>query len=316
MTHSTNTLLFNKTNFRRALKQSRSPLPVFKKGLQTGYDYLITLFKSGEDIESIVDKQVYLIDQLLSNAWDLFVDTDKFCLVAVGGYGRQELILNSDIDLMILEKARTRQEDKKQLEQFLVFLWDFGLEVGHSVRTVKECQQEAKKDITVITNVMESRFLCGSRDLHESMLKAISPNKIWPTRKFFAAKLAEQQERHEKYSDSAHKLEPNIKESPGGLRDIQMIGWVILRHFDTIDIKTLVKKRFLTADEFKLLVNGRNFIWRIRFALHMLNDRREDRLLFEYQRNVAEQLGFNGEGNSGIEEFMKLFFITIRDISR
>ena len=316
MTLSTNTLLFNKTNFRRALKQSRSPLPVFKKGLQTGYEYLVTLFKSGEDIESIVDKQVYLTDQLLSHAWELFVDTDKFCLVAVGGYGRQELILNSDIDLMVLEKTRTSQEDKNQLEQFLVFLWDFGLEVGHSVRTVKECQREAKKDITVITNVMESRYLCGSRDLHESMLKAISPNKIWPTRKFFAAKLAEQQERHEKYSDSAHKLEPNIKESPGGLRDIQMIGWVILRHFDTIDIKTLVKKRFLTADEFKLLVNGRNFIWRIRFALHMLNNRREDRLLFEYQRNVAEQLGFTGEGNSGIEEFMKLFFITIRDISR
>ncbi|MEM7027649.1 MAG: [protein-PII] uridylyltransferase [Pseudomonadota bacterium] len=140
--------------------------------------------------------------------------------------------------------------------------------------------------------------------------------KIWPIKKFFAAKLTEQQERHEKYSDSAHKLEPNIKESPGGLRDIQMIGWVLLRHFDTIDIKTLVKKRFLTRDEFNLLMTGRKFLWQIRFALHMLNDRREDRLLFEYQRGVAELLGFKSDDNSGIEEFMKLFFITIRDISR
>ncbi len=316
MTQPANNLLFNKTEFRRALKEEGNPLPVFKQSLQSGYDYLIALFKANEDIESIVAKQVWLVDKLLTEAWKIFVTSDRFCLVAVGGYGRKELILNSDIDLMILEKPRTGKEEKKQLEQFLVFLWDFGLEVGHSVRTVKECKQESKKDITVITNVMESRFLCGNAELHDAMLKAISPAKIWPTRKFFAGKLAEQQERHEKYSDSAHKLEPNVKESPGGLRDIQMIGWVILRHFNTIDIKTLVKKRFLTADEFKLLVNGRNFIWRIRFALHMLNNRREDRLLFEYQRNVAEQLGFVGEANTGIEQFMKHFFITIRDISR
>ena len=314
--HSSNHLLFDKAAFRRQLNQAGPPLPHFKQSLKTGYDYLIASFKAGEDIESIVNRQVWLVDQLLVHAWKLFIDSDKFCLVAVGGYGRRELMLNSDIDLMILEKPRLAKADKEQLEQFLVFLWDFGLEVGHSVRSVKECQQESKKDITVITNVMESRYLCGNRELHEAMRKAIAPNKIWPIKKFFAAKLAEQQERHEKYSDSAHKLEPNIKESPGGLRDIQMITWVLLRHFDSINIRMLVKKRFLTADEFKLLLNGRNFLWRIRFALHMLNQRREDRLLFEFQRSVAELLGFTGEGNKGIEEFMKLYFVTIRDISR
>ena len=313
---NSNAQLLNKAQFKNALNNSQSPLSIFKETLQQGLDKLAESFRAGKDIEFIVSKQTWLIDQLLTEAWALFITDDAFCLVAVGGYGRGELLLHSDIDLMIIEKPRTNKDSKAQLEQFLVFLWDVGLEVGHSVRTVKECRQEAKNDITVMTNMMESRVLHGNQDLHAQMLKTIAPNKVWPTQKFFAAKLTEQQERHEKYSDSAHKLEPNIKESPGGLRDIQMIVWVLLRHFDTIDIKTLVKKRFLTRDEFKLLIGGRNFLWRIRFALHMLNERREDRLLFEYQRGVAELLGFESDDNSGIEEFMKLFFITIRDISR
>ncbi len=314
--HSANAKLFDKTGFKQALKKETTPLPVFKKTLQTGNEHLIQLFESGEDIESIVSKQVYLVDQLLIHAWRLFIDRDDYCLVAVGGYGREELMLASDIDLMIVEQARTPRESKQQLEQFLVFLWDFGLEVGHSVRTVKECKQEAKKDITVITNIMESRLLCGNEKLFEAMSQAIAPEKIWPIKKFFSGKLAEQNARHDKFSEYEHKLEPNIKESPGGLRDIQMITWVLLRHFNTIDIKMLVKKRFLTSDEYKLLVGGRNFLWRIRFALHMLNKRREDRLLFEYQRNVAELLGFTGAGNTGIEKFMKAYFNTIRDIGR
>ncbi len=314
--HSSNARLFDKAEFKQGLKNEATPLPLFKKTLQAGYDRLIEQFEAGEDIESIVSQQVFLVDQLLIHAWQLFIDSDDFCLVAVGGYGREELMLASDVDLMILEQARTGKESKQQLEQFMVFLWDFGLEVGHSVRTVKECKQEAKKDITVITNVMESRLLCGNEQLFESMRKATAPEKIWPIKKFFAAKLAEQSARHEKYSEYEHKLEPNIKESPGGLRDIQMITWVLLRHFNTIDIKMLVKKRFLTSDEYKLLVGGRNFLWRIRFALHMLSKRREDRLLFEYQRNVAELLGYTGTGNTGIEKFMKVYFNTIRDIGR
>ncbi len=311
-----NSKLLDKSRFKKALAEAKAPLPLFKHALKNGLEQLIEYFNSGIEIELIVAKQSWLVDQLLIEAWDLFIDCEMFCLVAVGGYGRSELLLHSDIDLMILEHPKTKPAHKEQLKKFLVFLWDFGLEVGHSVRTVKECQREAKNDITVITNIMESRVLSGEQLLYEQMLKVISPNKIWSTKKFFSAKLTEKQERHNKYSDSGHKLEPNVKESPGGLRDIQMIVWVLLRHFNSLDIKMLVKKRILTKEEFTTLMTGRNFLWRIRFALHMLNDRREDRLLFEYQRGVSEKLGFNGENNKGIEEFMKLFFITIRDISR
>ncbi|MBL1142340.1 MAG: [protein-PII] uridylyltransferase [Proteobacteria bacterium] len=312
----TDKYLFDKNSFIKKLKQENTPLPLFKKALTQGYDYLSEQFKSGEDIELIVKNQGCLIDQLLTFAWDLFIDSDQLCLVAVGGYGRNELMLASDIDLMVLQKPRLKKDIEQQIQSFLIFLWDFGLEVGHSVRTVKECKLEAKNDITVITNIMESRLICGNEKLHSEMHKVTSPKKIWPAKKFFEEKLLEQKNRHKKYSDSTNKLEPNIKESPGGLRDIQMIGWVAERQFDSIDIKNLVKQKFLTRDEYETLKTSRNFLWRIRFALHMTTGRREDRLLFENQKKIAGLLGFKGKENKDIEAFMKLYFKTIREINR
>ncbi len=312
----TDKYLFDKSSFRKKLKQENNPLPIFKKTYKQGYQYLIERFKSGEDIELLVKKQGWFVDQLLTFAWNQFINSNQLSLIAVGGYGRNELLLASDIDLMVLQKPRLKKDVEQQLQSFLTFLWDFGLEVGHSVRTIKECRLEAKSDIPVITNVMESRYICGDENLHEEMREATGPKKIWSTKKFFEAKLLEQKIRHEKYSDTTNKLEPNIKESPGGLRDIQMIGWVAKRHFDNIDIATLIKHNFLTRDEFEILKIGRNLLWRIRFALHMSIKRRDDRLLFEYQRNIAELLGFKSKDNKGIEEFMKMYFKTIREISR
>jgi [protein-PII] uridylyltransferase len=308
--------LFDKNTFSLDLKQETHPLPLFKKALKKGYEYLTERFSSGEDIELLVKKQGWLVDQLLVLAWQQFIDSDDLSLIAVGGYGRSELLLASDIDLMVLEKQWSNKDSKQQLSSFLTFLWDFGLEVGHSVRTVKECRYEAKNDITIMTNIMESRLLCGNEKLFEKMRKATGPKNIWPTRKYFEAKLKEQKTRHEKYSDSEHKLEPNIKESPGGLRDIQMISWVAKRHFDNINLSSLVKHKFLTRKEYDVLKSGRNLLWRIRFALHMTTNRREDRLLFEFQRNVAELFGYKSKDNKGIEEFMKMYFKTVREMNR
>ncbi len=174
-------------------------------------------------------KQTWLIDQLLQRAWRNTIDDPSLSLVAVGGYGRGELLPASDIDLMILHKPRLHPDKTQKIQTFLTLLWDIGLEVGHSVRTVKNCYQEARADITVATNLMESRLLAGDEDLFHSMQKATGPSKVWPTRKFFEAKWTEQQQRHRRHGDTEHNLEPNIKESPGGLRDIQMIGWVAKR---------------------------------------------------------------------------------------
>ncbi|MCG8378889.1 MAG: [protein-PII] uridylyltransferase, partial [Proteobacteria bacterium] len=214
--------LFNISSFKKKLKQEEQPLPIFKQALKDGYQFLIEQFNAGEDIERIVKQQVWFIDQLLILAWQQFINTDELSLIAVGGYGRTQLLLASDIDLMVLQKPRTKPEINKQLESFLTFLWDFGLEVGHSVRTAKECHNEAKNDITIMTNIMESRLLCGNEKLYDEMRKLTSPKKVWSPKKYFEAKLEEQKLRHKKYSDSEHKLEPNVKESPGGLRDIQM----------------------------------------------------------------------------------------------
>jgi len=307
--------LFDKNHFGKSLKQ-QAPLPLFKEALKHGFHYLKDKFESGEDIDIIVKQQGWLIDQLLTFAWQQHISSDHLCLVAVGGYGRNELLLSSDIDLMILQKPRLKKDTEQQLQTFLTFLWDFGLEVGHSVRTVKECKAEARKDITVITNIMESRFICGNEKLHDDMRKVTAANKIWPVKKFFEAKSEEQKLRHEKYSDTTNKLEPNIKESPGGLRDIQMISWIAERQHGDLNIKTLIKQKFLTRDEYKILTSGQHFLWRIRFALHMITDRREDRLLFENQRKVSELLGFKGKENKGIEAFMKLYFKTTREINR
>jgi [protein-PII] uridylyltransferase len=307
--------LFDKTHFSKSLKQ-QAPLPLFKQALKQGFCYLQDKFKSGEDIEIIVRQQGWLIDQLLIFAWQQYIESEDLCLIAVGGYGRNELLLSSDIDLMVLHKPRLKKEIEQQLQMFLTFLWDFGLEVGHSVRTVKECKAEAKRDITVITNIMESRFIFGNEKLHDDMRKVTAANKIWPVKKFFEAKLEEQQHRHDKYSDTTNKLEPNIKESPGGLRDIQMISWVAERQFGDLNIKTLIQQKFLTRDEYKALKNGQNFLWRVRFALHMVTKRREDRLLFENQRKVSELLGFKGKENKGIEDFMKVYFKTTGEINR
>lgn len=312
----TDKFLFDKTTFKQKLKQETLPLSLFKKALKHGYAYLTDQFKAGEDIELLVKRQGWLIDELLIIAWQQFIDSDELSLVAVGGYGRSQLLLASDIDLMVLEKPRVKKETTQQLQSFLTFLWDFGLEVGHSVRTVKECRYEAKNDITIMTNIMESRLLSGNEKLYEEMRKKTAPNKIWPARKYFEAKLQEQKQRHEKYSDSDHKLEPNIKESPGGLRDIQMISWVAKRHFDNLSLRGLVDHKFLTKAEYETLKTGRNLLWRIRFALHMITERREDRLLFEFQRNIAELFGYKSNDNKGIEEFMKMYFKTVSEMNR
>src|SRR5690606_29458111 len=180
------------------------------------------------------------------------------------------------------------------ISQFLTLLWDIGLEVGQSVRTISECQQEARADVTVITNLLESRLLVGEESLRQAMLEAVGPQHMWTSAEFFRAKRAEQHARHAKFNDTEYNLEPNGKSSPGGLRDIQTIGWVALRHFGTSNLRQLVDQGFLNEPEYNILTSGRAFLWQVRFALHSLAGRAEDRLLFDHQRALARLFGFEG----------------------
>ena len=310
-----NAQLFDPEEFSSQLHHSKNPLELFKQTRISGHQVLNDAFITGIPVEQLVYQRAWFIDQLLKQAWQLIVNSDDLALVAVGGYGRGELHPASDIDLMILKGTKTDKSTSRLIEKFLLFLWDIGLEVGHSVRTVKDCVVEGKQDITVVTNLMESRLLSGNRDLYSDMCRKTGPDKIWPTKKFFAAKLEEQIQRHKKFDDTDHKLEPNIKEGPGGLRDIQVIGWVVKRYFGANTLGDLVRHKFLTRDEFNTLDAGQSLLWRIRYALHYITGRREDRLLFDHQRAVAQLFGYSSQDNTSVEQFMKMYYQTVRELN-
>jgi [protein-PII] uridylyltransferase len=277
-------------------------------------------FDDGEPVEWLIQDTAAQIDRVLDICFTRFVNEDDGCkcsLVAVGGYGREELLPGSDIDLMILLARKPGRELQERLSSFLTFLWDIGLEVGHSVRTIRDCVREGKADVTVMTTMIESRLITGSLNLYDKFQQAISPRKIWPARKFFEAKLEEQRIRHLRFNDTAYNLEPNIKEGPGGLRDIQIIGWVARRHFGARSLRELVEHGFITAAEYRLIDAGQQHLWRIRFALHQIAGRREDRLLFDFQKQIAEKFGFkSGAHNLAIEQFMQQYYRTIMELER
>ncbi len=302
-----------------ALAQGQEPLGTFRAALKSADAALRRHFHDGADAAALVLARSRAIDALVTRAWRHFMTTPDhgLALVAVGGYGRAELLPGSDIDLMILLDNADDEPWREAIEKFLAFLWDIGLEVGHSVRDVTQCIDEAMRDITVATNIMEARLLAGSAALFEAMRAATGPEHIWPIRDFFAAKLHEQTRRHHKYHDTAYKLEPNVKESPGGLRDIQMIGWVVKRHFGAATLAELVQHGFLTAAEYQGLVEGQNFLWRVRIALHLLSGRREDRLLFDHQRALAQQFGYRDQGmHLAVEQFMKRYYRNAMELNR
>jgi [protein-PII] uridylyltransferase len=305
---------------RRALAPEGLQTAPIVDGLKQNNDAIYADFDRGVPVQELVHQKSELIDRILEFCCKHFIDEKKtpgFSLVAVGGYGRRELLPGSDIDLMILLNRKPGKAVEEQVSTFLTFLWDIGLEVGHSVRTVKDCVREGKADVTVITNMIEARLIYGNKDLYEKFQKAIAPAKMWSSRKFFEAKLREQQNRHLRYNDTAYNLEPNIKEGPGGLRDIQIIGWVAKRHFGAKSFRELVDHEFITEAEYELLSAGQNHLWKVRFALHRLAKRREDRLLFDYQKQLATDFGFEtGPHNLAIEQFMQQYYRTIMDLER
>ncbi len=304
----------------RALTAEGLQVAPISAGLNQSNEQIYQDFDRGVSIQELVHQKSELIDRVLKFCCKHFIgekNTPGFSLVAVGGYGRRELLPGSDIDLMFLLGRKPGKSLEEKISTYLTFLWDIGLEVGHSVRTVKDCVREGKSDVTVITNMIESRLICGNEMLYEKFQKAIAPTRMWSSRKFFEAKLKEQHNRHLRYNDTAYNLEPNIKEGPGGLRDIQIIGWVAKRHFGARSFRELVDHKFITEAEYELLNAGQNHLWRVRFALHRLAKRREDRLLFDYQKQLAIDFGFEaGPHNLAIEQFMQQYYRTIMDLER
>ena len=279
-----------------------------KQAIAAATDYLHQRFREGEQAGELIRLRARFIDTLLGALWE---DQDwngaDLALVAVGGYGRGELHPHSDIDILIL-LGEQEQDCKPTLERFLTLLWDIGLVIGHSVRTVTECVRKAREDITILTNLMEARTLRGPEALMQRVRELTGPQRMWPSPDFFRAKLEEQRERHTKFADTEYNLEPNVKSCPGGLRDLQIIGWLAERHFGVRSVEEITDSDFLDPEEREILTRGREFMWKVRYALHMITDREEDRLLFDHQRALAELWGFEDGDRLAVEQFMQTYY--------
>ncbi|HMK87802.1 MAG TPA: [protein-PII] uridylyltransferase [Steroidobacteraceae bacterium] len=294
-----------------------SPI-AFRQVLDTGSELLRERFAADEPVEELVRDRARLVDLALREAWVRHAGrfADDLALVAVGGYGRGELHPSSDIDIMVLLPKSDSADWQPDIESFLTFLWDIGLEVGHSVRSIDDCQRESLADISVATTLFEARLLAGPESLFAGMRRALAPDRLWSSADFFEAKVKEQAERHHRYFDTAYNLEPNVKSSPGGLRDIQTIGWVAKRHFGTDTLDELVAHGFLTREELRKLKAGQSFLWKVRFGLHVLTGRREDRLLFDYQIKLAKLFGYEDASFTlAVEQLMQKYYRTVMDVS-
>lgn len=290
-------------------------LNAFKACLQSYNDWADEQFISA-DIETLVQHRAWFIDNLLIHIWQqLRLPGSGISLLAVGGYGRGTLHPGSDIDLLILHRGEISSIDAEAISQLITLLWDLRIQVGHAVRTIEHCIQSASDDLSTATSLLENRFLTGDTTLYDEFQHAIHNDFPWSSRAFYQAKQREQAERHQRYHGTSYNLEPNIKSSPGGLRDIQTISWIAKRHFRTKSDESLVEYHYMTADEFVELRDCTNFLWRIRYALHLETGKCEDRLLFDYQPGVAMRLGYGREGKRSVEPMMKDYFKVVLRIS-
>ena len=299
--------------------KKKSAINTLRASLTKVDNNLTERFIRNEAIEDLVRLRSHATDIIILHLWHLnkLTSFSDIALIAVGGYGREELHPQSDIDIMILLRSKISTQLNESISGFLTNLWDLGFDLGHSVRTIKECKAESKKDLITITTLMESRLLFGDKYLHKTMREVIKPNMMWSSKAFFAAKRKEQLERHLRSDNTAYKLEPNVKLSPGGLRDIQLIGWVAKRHFEVSNIDELIEHNFLTVGQLERLNEGQCFLWKIRYGLHVIAKRREDRLLFDYQINLAEMLGYeNATFTLAVEQMMQRYYRTVMDLSR
>ena len=265
-------------------------------------------FWSGADIDQLVAERARFIDAFLAEIWQHWFDrNDNLALLAVGGYGRGELHPHSDIDLLILAKRPAAVAD--DIAAFVRLLWDLKLDIGHSVRTLADCKREAARDVVVYTTMMERRRLAGSHLLTAKLDKVLARKSMWPRKRFFRAKQDEQAERHRQYDNVDYGLEPNLKGSPGGLRDIQTILWITQHDHHSQDLGELVETGFLNDLEAGWLTEGRRFLWRVRFGLHLIAERKEDRLLFDHQRELAKRFGYRDtDAQLGVEQFMHDYY--------
>ena len=271
------------------------------------------------NILNILNARSNINDALILYTSEKFnISNDEISLIAVGGYGRKEFYPKSDTDLLILINDQKKEQHKKNISHFLAYLWDIGIEVSHSTRTIKECITEGSRDISIATTLLESRYISGSKKMFENLIKTIDESKsFWSNKDFYQEKVDEQIKRHLQFNNTAYNLEPDIKNGPGSLRDLHTIFWLCKKFLGIDRIEELLNHNILTEKQLQQLINSRNFLSLIRYSLHSETKRAENRLLFEYQKKLAKQLNYEDQDHLiGVEIFMQDYYKSARTISR
>jgi [protein-PII] uridylyltransferase len=274
-------------------------ISALKAQFQSGKAELLAQFESSRattaSARRLMTQLARLVDRTLAELWEMQTLPRGAALVAVGGYGRGELFPYSDIDVLVLLPVSPSVAGDEGLapsvEDFITACWDIGLDIGSSVRTVEECAEEAQRDVTVQTSLLESRLLCGSKAKFTALTQAMREHMDVPA--FVRAKTLEMRQRHTKYEDTPYALEPNCKESPGGLRDLQVVIWLARAAGFGRTWQQLAQKGLLTPFEAKQLQANEGVLKLIRAKLHVVAKRREDRLVFDLQSSVAQSFGYN-----------------------
>jgi len=270
--------------------------------------------------------QAFLVDQILRLLYDVTVTRlhpnanptagERLALIAVGGYGRGEMAPWSDIDIGFLTPWKQPAWAEQVIESILYSLWDLGLKVGHSSRSLDEMIRQAKADITVRTALLEARFICGDAGLYEEAARRFKTEiQATTARQFIADKLAERNERHRKMGDSRYVVEPNVKEGKGGLRDLQTLFWIGKYAYNVRYAADLVDTGLLTAAEYRQFQRAENFLWAVRCHLHAIARRAEDRLTFDMQREIAIRMRYaDRPGKLAVERFMQFYFLQAKTV--
>jgi [protein-PII] uridylyltransferase len=292
-----------------------NPAAALREGFREQRRLALEAFGRDRSPQRLLRRLSRLTDSVLRSLWRSQGLPENATLAAVGGYGRGELFPHSDVDLLILTAGEPDSALSGLLERFIGACWDFGLEIGHSVRTVPQCLQEAEGDVTVRTAMLEMRWLAGSRRLHRELSLALLGNLSAPG--FFQAKDLEMRQRHVKYQDTPYSLEPNTKESPGGLRDLQVILWVAKAAGYGRSWRALARAGLVSPAEGRLLQHNETILKRIRAALHICAQRREDRLVFDLQAQVARLLGFDSaDARRASEELMQRYYWAAKAVTQ
>ncbi|AWL29115.1 [protein-PII] uridylyltransferase [Acinetobacter defluvii] len=276
-------------------------------------------FEQGQPIREVIHARSNFIDEALIFLWEhAGLAQTNLSLFAVGGYGRREMLPYSDVDIMILSESDLNAQQEQIVSNFISSLWDVGnFKPGVSVRTIQTCFEQATSDLTVATALIEARLITGNPHLIKWPRRIVS--QTWTDKTFFDAKMDEQARRYAQHNHTESNLEPDIKNAPGGIRDINQIGWIAKRHFRVNRIYDLVHLGFISEFELGVLEEAENFLWEIRHHLHRLTKRDENRLLFDYQREIAGIFGYQKEEgkhiNYPIEQFMKRYYRTAQQVS-